>query len=176
MLGIGSGGGAVDNEMFSLDVEAGSTRDRAYDAIDVITKIWEGKPSEFHSKFYDGVIPETTADTLRGFHMKPYQQPHPPIAVAGSSPYSSTLEVVGERGWLPLSTCFLYEDYLPSHWEVVEKGAKKAGLTPSRNDWRISREVYVAEDGAKAREEALEVFGKFFVDYWIPLLGRRQRS
>ena len=31
--------------------------------------------------------------------MRPYQKPHPPIAVAGSSPSSQTLEVDGELGW-----------------------------------------------------------------------------
>ena len=46
--------------------------------------------------------------------MKPYQKPHPPIAVAGSSPYSSTLEEVGEKGWIPLSSSFLHEMHLPS--------------------------------------------------------------
>ena len=95
----------------------------------------------------------------------------PAIAVAGSSPYSGTLEIVGERGWLPLSTCFLHDTFLPTHWQVVAKGAARANRSPSRDQWRISREVYVAEDGDKAREDALRVFGSFFTDYWIPLLG-----
>jgi hypothetical protein len=85
--------------------------------------------------------------------------------------------MVGERGWLPLSTCFLHSSMLPSHWEVVEKGAKKAGKQSSRNDWRISREVYIAEDGQKARDDALNgPHEKFFTDYWIPLLGSSPRG
>ena len=85
--------------------------------------------------------------------------------------------MVGERGWLPLSTCFLHSSLLPSHWEVVEKGAKKAGKQASRNDWRISREVYIADDGQKARDDALNgPLGKFFTDYWIPLLGSSPRG
>lgn len=170
-LGIGSGGPSTDSELFGLDPDAGSPRERLYEAIDLILKIWEGKPFEYDSKFFPGRLPEAVPERYLGFHMTPYQQPHPPIAVAGSSPYSGTLEIVGERGWLPLSTCFLHDTFLPTHWQVVAKGAASANRIPSRDQWRISREVYVAEDGDKAREDALRVFGRFFVDYWIPLLG-----
>ena len=140
-FGIGSGGAPTDTEMFDTDLSAGSLRERMMESIEVILKMWEGKPFEYNGRFFKTRLPEAQPDVRLGFHMKPYQKPHPPIAVAGSSPYSDTLEMVGERGWLPLSTCFLHSSMLPSHWEVVEKGAKKASKQASRNDWRISREV-----------------------------------
>ena len=170
-LGIGSGGPSTDTELFGLDTELGEPRERLYEAVDLILKIWDGEPFEYESKFYDGRLPEAVPERRLGFHMLPYQKPHPPIAVAGSSPFSGTLEIVGERGWMPLSTCFLHDTFLPSHWQVVTKGAAKSNIKASRKEWRISREVHVAEDGDKAREEALHTFGRFFEDYWIPLLG-----
>lgn len=176
-LGIGSGGGDTDSQMFNIDVEAGSLRERMQESIEVILKIWEGEPFEYSGKFFQTKVSESTANSIFGFHMKPYQKPHPPIAVAGSSPYSGTLEKVGENGWLPLSSCFLYDGYLPSHWEVVEKGASKSNKKASRSEWRISREVFVADDGQKAREDVLNgPIGRFFVDYWIPLLSQGPRG
>ena len=171
-FGIGSGGAPTDTEMFGVDVEAGSLRERMYESLDIIVKMWEGEPFEYKGKYFNTTLPEARPESRLGFHMLPYQKPHPPIAIAGSSAYSSTLQKVGEEGWLPLSTCFLHESALPSHWEVVEKGAATAGRTASRSEWRISREMYVAEDGDRAREEVLNgPIAQFFVDYWIPLLS-----
>ena len=48
----------------------------------------------------DGVAP-------LGVLMRPYQQPHPPIAIAGVNRASYGLGQAGERGWIPLSTNFL---------------------------------------------------------------------
>ena len=170
-FGIGSAGSPLDNEMFGIDIEAGSLRDRMNESIQVILKIWEGEPFHYDGKYFGTTLPEARPESRLGFHMKPYQQPHPPIAVAGTSARSETLEMVGEMGWIPLSSRALHHSLLPTHWEVVEKGARRSGRKASRADWRISREIYVAEDGKKAREEALMgPIGRFFVDYWIPLM------
>ena len=171
-FGIGSAGSPLDNEMFGIDVSAGSLRDRMNESIQIILKIWEGKPFHYDGQYFGTTLPEPLPDSRLGFHMKPYQQPHPPIAVGGTSPRSQTLEMVGEMGWIPLSSRSLHHSLLPTHWEVVEKGARKSGKTASRADWRISRELYIAEDGKKAREEVLTgPIGRFFGDYWIPLMS-----
>ena len=69
--------------------------------------------------------------------------------------HSETLEIAGERGWWPLSSNFLHSSLLPGHWESMEKGAARTGRTVSRGNWRIAREVHVAEDSRQAKEEAL---------------------
>ena len=169
-LGIGSTGAPIDMEMFGVDPKAGSPRERMEEAIEVILRIWRAEPFEHRGRFFNATLPEPQPEARLGFHMTPYQTPHPPIAVAGSQPYSQTLAVAGERGWLPLSNCFLHPAHLPSHWEVVEKGGQKTGRKTSRSEWRIAREVFVAEDGARAREEMLRgPIGKFFTDYWVPV-------
>jgi alkanesulfonate monooxygenase SsuD/methylene tetrahydromethanopterin reductase-like flavin-dependent oxidoreductase (luciferase family) len=60
---------------------------------------------------------------------------------------------------------------LRSHWEGVEAGARSAGRTASRGEWRISRDVHVAETDAQARREAIEgAIGRDYRDYFLPLL------
>ena len=170
-LGIGAGGSAMDAEMFDIDLEEGSPRERMAECVEIILKIWNGEPFDHEGRFYTTRLSPPQPERRLGFHMRPYQDPHPPIAVAGSSPYSSTLEMVGQNGWIPMSSSFLLEKYLPSHREVFERGAKMGGKE-APDDWRISREVFVAEDGDKAREDALNgPFANFFRDYWIPLFG-----
>ncbi len=44
---------------------------------------------------------------------------------------------------------------LQSHWRSVETAAQRKGRTPSRSQWRIAREVYVAPTTEEARDQAL---------------------
>ena len=176
-LGIGAGGGGADAEMFGVNMDAGGARERMAESIEVILKIWKGEPFEHVGRFYKSAIAEPRPEYRIGFHMKPYQDPHPPIAVAGSSPHSGTLEMVGEKGWIPMSSAFLHESFLPSHREVFERGARRGGMPVPANKWRIAREAFVADDGAKARRDALNgPLGSFFTDYWIPLFGYGDRG
>ena len=46
-------------------------------------------------------------------------------------------------------------DYCLSHWEAIEEGAKKAGRMPSRKEWRLVRDVYVADTDEEARAAAV---------------------
>ena len=63
--------------------------------------------------------------------MKPYQKPHPPIALAGSSARSDTLIFAGERGWIPMSINLAHvSTVIKTHWDAVEEGAEKTGLSP----------------------------------------------
>ena len=105
------------------------------------------------------------------FHIKPYQKPHPPIGVAGVSPKSDTLVLAGERGYIPMSINIVPVSTLVTHWESVQQGASVAGRTPDRSQWRIAREVYVADTAEEARKEALEgVLARDFENYFLRLL------
>src|SRR5262249_15158522 len=105
-------------------------------------------------------------------HLKPFQQPHPPIAVAGVTEKSETLGLAGERGWIPMSINFVTPRVLLSHWASVLEGALRTGRTPNRTTWRVRRAVHVAPTDAQAREEALAgALGRDYADYFLPLLG-----
>ena len=174
-FGIGSGGSPSDLQMFGIDTEVGSPGERMREAIDLILQLWEKGPFEYHGKFFDMGEPDPAPGV--GFHMRPYQQPHPPIAVAGGSPRSQTLVLAGERGWWPLSSSLMHSSHIGLNWESVLAGAAKTGREPSRNQWRIGREVYVAESSKKAREDVLNgAMSRDFVEYWLKFIGGGPRG
>ena len=177
MFGIGSGGLQSDHELFDVDMEAGEHREMTRESLDIILKVWEHieGPFKYEGKFWNFSIPDPKeyefAD-LRGF-LKPYQQPHPPIGVAGASPGSSTLKIAGEQGYIPMSLG-LNAVYVASHWDAVEEGARSAGNPPpSRSVWRIVRDVWVADTDEEAREGAINgMLGRAWRDYLRPLFAQ----
>jgi alkanesulfonate monooxygenase SsuD/methylene tetrahydromethanopterin reductase-like flavin-dependent oxidoreductase (luciferase family) len=105
-------------------------------------------------------------------HMKPVQLPHPPIGVTGLSKNSDTLKLAGERGFLPMSLN-LNTAYVASHWDAVRIGAERTGRTPNRRDWRMVREVFVAETDEEAwRLSVGGMMGYVMREYFLPLYGK----
>jgi alkanesulfonate monooxygenase SsuD/methylene tetrahydromethanopterin reductase-like flavin-dependent oxidoreductase (luciferase family) len=91
--------------------------------------------------------------------------------VAGLSKGSDTLNLAGERGFWPMSLN-LNPAYVGSHWEAVEEGAARSGRTPKRSDWRLVREVFVADTDAEAlRHSVGGMMGRMMTEYFLPLLG-----
>jgi alkanesulfonate monooxygenase SsuD/methylene tetrahydromethanopterin reductase-like flavin-dependent oxidoreductase (luciferase family) len=81
------------------------------------------------------------------------------------------LKLAGERGFLPLSLN-LNPAYVSSHWDSVEAGARKSGRTPWRGDWRLVREVFVAETDEEAwRLSVGSMMGRMMGEYFLPLLS-----
>ena len=108
----------------------------------------EPAPFTYKGKYWTVTKPDTMFDFLKP-HLKPLQAPHPPIGVAGLSKNSDTLKLAGERGFIPMSLN-LNPAYVSSHWDSVEAGAAKTGRKPSRRDWRLVREVFVADTDEEA--------------------------
>ena len=133
--------------------------------------MWSDEPSfQYRGKFWNVDKPEPMFGTLKP-HLRPLQTPHPPIGVAGLSKNSDTLKMAGEHGFLPLSLN-LNPAYVATHWAAVEEGAKRSGRTPRRRDWRMVREVFVAETDAEAqRLSAGGMMGRMMREYFLPLLG-----
>lgn len=71
-----------------------------------------------------------------------------------------------------MSSNFLHSSLLPKHWEAMNRGMARTGERVSRNDWRISRLVYVAETSEKARQDAIDgPLSGVFADYFRPIVG-----
>ena len=84
--------------MFLAD---GDRRQSTREGIEAVLKIWtDPEPGHYKTDFWEFKIPEDRPNIV-SVHMKPYQKPHPPIAMAGSSPKSDTLvlavSAVGSR-------------------------------------------------------------------------------
>ncbi len=151
IVGIAAGSVPTDLTLLDIDAEAGEHRERMQESLEIMLRIWTEplEPWTIEGKFWTVRNPEP----LLGFgpHIRPYQDPHPPIALAGLSPNSPTLEHAGSRGFLPLSLTF-NTPYLEGHWTAVERGAASAGRSCDRNDWRVVRDVFVAETDDEARK------------------------
>ena len=176
--GIGTGGFPGDFVLFDYTPEGGQNRQITREAVDLVLQIWEaarrgdGAGLASETDRWKFTLPER-ADWGLWTHMVPYQQPHPPIAVAGLSAKSDTLVMAGERGWIPMSINIVTAPTLRAHWETYAASAERAGRVPDRATWRIARDVYVGETPEQARRDVLEgVVGRDWRDYFLPLLTK----
>ena len=124
-FGIAASGLPSDWAMYNVDGMSGANRDMTREALDIILRLWAAdEPFHYEGKYWQVDRPDEMFDVLRP-HIKPLQDPHPPIGVAGLSKNSDTLKLAGERGFLPLSLN-LNPAYVASHWDSVEAGARSA--------------------------------------------------
>ena len=175
--GVGSGGFPGDFELFGIDPQHGEHREVTRQALDLILELWnDPKPGLYESRYWRFRVPEPQEDIALRLHLRPYQRPHPPIAVAGVSASSETLVLAGERGYIPMSINFVPARILRTHWEGVETGARRAGRPADRAAWRIARDVFVADTTAEARRQALSgPLARDWEGYFLPLLRKTKR-
>ena len=171
-FGIAASGLPSDWAMFNVDGMSGANRDMTREALDIILKLWSAtEPFHYEGKFWKVDRPDTMFGFLKP-HIKPLQAPHPPIGVAGLSKNSDTLKMAGEHGFLPMSLN-LNPGYVTSHWDSVEAGARKSGRTANRRDWRLVREVFVADTDEEAwRLSVGSMMGRMMGEYFLPLLSQ----
>jgi alkanesulfonate monooxygenase SsuD/methylene tetrahydromethanopterin reductase-like flavin-dependent oxidoreductase (luciferase family) len=172
-FGIGASGTPSDLHLFGVDGEAGVNREMMWESLEAILRLWtDPEPYEWTGKFWTVNKPAMSANGILGFHIKPYQDPHPPISVSGVSPSSSTLKAAGERGFIPLSIAF-NDSYLQGHWDSYAAGARAAGREADHAKWGIVREIFVAETDEEAVRLCLEGgVGEFLSSYWLPVVTR----
>ena len=169
-FGVATGSVPADWSAFNVDGRSGVTRRMSKESLEIILKVWnEPPPWRYEGEFWTVELPEEVWGIFRP-HIRPVQRPHPPIGMAGISPGSDTLRQCGERGFIPMSLN-LAPRFLTSHWQAVEDGAASAGRTAHRKDWRIVREVLVAETDAEAMRLAKEgCLGRMTREYNLPFL------
>ncbi|MEA3213894.1 MAG: hypothetical protein QOJ19_50 [Acidimicrobiia bacterium] len=172
ILGVGAGGLPTDWEMFAVDGMNNENRYMAAEALEIMLRIWEStEPFEFKGKYWNAKFnPETQYGVFSPW-LKPLQKPHPPIGIAGglSSP-SLTLEMAGERGFYPM-TFALASHVVKSGWESVERGAERAGRQADRSQWRVVRDIFVADTDEEAyRWSVGSHMGRMQNEYFINLL------
>lgn len=170
--GIGAGSFIGDFDAFDIDPKTGEQRELMNESLDFILNLWNNpKPGVYSNKRWKFKVPEPIDKVGIGVHTKPYQKPHPPIAVAGISESSGSLKTAGEQDWIPMSINFVTKDVLKSHWNSVEEGARSAGKRPDRTKWRVARDVYVAETTEQARKDVIEgTLARDFRDYFFKIV------
>ena len=100
------------------------------ESIETILKIWSQKPPyEFPGGYWDFQIKDAYRSDLGvGVMARPYQTPHPPIAVSIMSPRSSSARTAGAHGWIPISA-----NFTPACHELkTQHGSRSLSSSPLR--------------------------------------------
>ena len=107
-------------------------------------------------------------------HLRPYTQPHFPIAVASTLTPSGPA-VAGKHGVGILSLGAGMPgglSALPGQWRIAEEEAAKHGHTMDRADWRMVMNVHVAETDEQALADVRHGERQETVTYFEDALGR----
>lgn len=170
IMGIGPGGLVSDLELFDAG-QAELRPQMVLEAIDIVLKLWtQDPPYRIDGRFWkisltDSIWPEFKV----GYLPRPFQQPHPPIALSLVTPNTASARTAGERGWIPVSGQFFHKRYLHGHWERYVEGCELAGRRPDPDVWRVSRSVLVTETDAEAEDyladpdNAFSFYYRFFI-------------
>jgi alkanesulfonate monooxygenase SsuD/methylene tetrahydromethanopterin reductase-like flavin-dependent oxidoreductase (luciferase family) len=153
ILGIGSGSTPTDNEMMNVSPDARERGKMLAESIEMIQRIWASDPPyDFSGTYWTTRIKDTVNPPLNfGWLPKPYQKPHPPIAIPSSSPDSASVKVAGRKGWSVISSGLLSAQDLASHWALYSQGCQEAGREADGKNWRVCRSILVAATDAEAR-------------------------
>jgi alkanesulfonate monooxygenase SsuD/methylene tetrahydromethanopterin reductase-like flavin-dependent oxidoreductase (luciferase family) len=96
-LGVGVSALPTDHQLFALN---GRNREMTFEALEIMTRLWNDGPSDFNGEFWS--MGETRSELPGlGYHLAPYQKPHPPVAIAGLTPGSANHKLAGEKGYIP---------------------------------------------------------------------------
>jgi alkanesulfonate monooxygenase SsuD/methylene tetrahydromethanopterin reductase-like flavin-dependent oxidoreductase (luciferase family) len=160
ILGIGSGSTPTDNEMMNVSPDARERGKMLAESIEMIQRIWASDPPyDFSGTYWTTRIKDTVNPAMNfGWLPKPYQTPHPPIAIPSSSPDSASVKIAGRKGWSVISSALLSPADLANHWALYRQGCEEAGRPADGRDWRVCRTVFVAatDEEARARLYAAE--------------------
>lgn len=170
IAGVAPGAFPTDAQLFGT---GRNNQEMMIEALDIIEAIWT-KPAPFtiNGKYWSVDMP-AREDGIHGQHLKPLQSPHPPIAMTGMQTTSPTLTLAGSRGYIPLSQQ-VGVDALVQHWQTYSAAATNAGHQPKRSDWRVFRDVFVADTDAAARDAVLNgAAAAAWQHYLLPTYGKQ---
>ena len=169
--GFGQGGVPTDWGLFDLPDPATQGL-MTLEGIEIILKLWTADPPfEFDGDFWKVKLSETDSTLGIGEVLKPYQQPLPPIAMSVIKGDSRAATMAGERGWWPLSTNLVPPSTVAQHWPTYVAGADRSGRDASREDWRISRSIFVGASTAEAEDHCANGTLRDAFAYLVKILG-----
>lgn len=173
-LNICFGPGSIPTDMEAFGVDPRDTSARVAEAIDMILGIWTTDPPyDLQGKFWRIRLADRLDHSMGlGAVPKPLQRPHPPIAVPCVGRGSAGLKSAAARGFSPFSHHMIGPAVLKDQWQAYEQGAGEANRQADRADWRVARNVFVAETTAEARRLARENSLGRCINYILELTRR----
>lgn len=165
---FGVGPGALVTDAVMLGIEPSQQRPMMDEALDVIVRLFtDPTPLTYQSDWFQ------LHEAL--LQVRPYTQPHPPIAVASmESPAGPT--AAGRHGAAMLSLAVTGGVRGPvdlkKMWAIAEEEAAKHGKTMRREEWRLVVPVHLAESREEALADIREGSAAMTLDYTWAALGR----
>src|SRR5262245_33322550 len=149
-LCFGAGSVTADQELFGAEPKNAAAM--VDEAIDMILRMWSSEPPyEIEGKFWNVRLKKSVdPETGIGYIHKPLQQPHPPIAMPGTSSNSPTMRTAGQRGFQPFGHCLIAGNVLADLWKTYESAALEMGRQPRRADFKVARSIFLADSTAEA--------------------------
>jgi len=153
-LCFGAGSVTADQELYG--VEPKNAAEMVEEGIEAILQLWSSDPPYHFDGKYWKIHLEKTVDTETGigYIPKPYQRPHPPIAVPGMSRNSPSMRTAARRGFQPFGHCLIPGNVLADTWKTYEEAGLEAGRRPDRSDWKIARSIFLADTTKEAQQKA----------------------
>ncbi|MGI5129921.1 LLM class flavin-dependent oxidoreductase [Pseudonocardia sp. CA-107938] len=168
IAGIGAGAYPADQQLFQT---GGNNAAMLVEGLEIMQKVWRGEPFRHDGTFWTVDYPEFNA-FMAGPTVRPFQLPHPPVAIAGSSAKSQSFQLAGAHGFIPLSFA-KSASHLHDQWAGYAAAARDGGHTPDRANWRVCREVFVADTDEEARRLVTSGFmGHFYDKHMIAVYQR----
>jgi alkanesulfonate monooxygenase SsuD/methylene tetrahydromethanopterin reductase-like flavin-dependent oxidoreductase (luciferase family) len=153
-LCFGPGSVTADQELHGIDPKESGAM--FVEAADMVLKLWSGDPPyELAGKYWTIRLNRTVdEETGLGYIHKPYQNPHPPIAVPGMSRDSSSMKYAGRMGFSPFAHCLAPPNVVADVWKTYERAAQLADRPARRSKFRIARSIFLADTTREAQARA----------------------
>jgi alkanesulfonate monooxygenase SsuD/methylene tetrahydromethanopterin reductase-like flavin-dependent oxidoreductase (luciferase family) len=153
-LCFGPGSVTSDQELYGVDPKDGGTM--SFEAAEMILKLWESDPPyELEGKYWTIRLKKTVdEETGIGYIHKPYQKPHPPIAIPGMNRNSYGMQYAGKKGFSPFAHCLIAGNVVADLWKTYETAAQQADRRADRSLFRVSRSIFLADTTREAQERA----------------------
>lgn len=166
MLGVGPGGLASDGEMFGRP-DMAERQKVVRESVEMILAAWTVEPPfDITGDYWSASLEhEVWPNHGVGELPRPLQDPHPPLAMAMSSPGGATSQYIAEMDMIPISANFVPIEFAAAQWESYAARRAELGRDADAAIWRVCRNILITESDAQA-EEILGnpdgVFGHYF--------------
>ena len=175
-LCFGLGGVATDLEILGIPREDAPMM--VGEAVRMVMELWASEgPVNIEGKYWNISMKEHVDEAVGlGYVHKPYQKPHPPIAMPITSMNSGTAKAAGRMGFQPFAHSLIANNVVANIWETYATASVEAGNEPDRSEFKIARAVFLADSKKEAQKLARSnsVAGGF--QYICDLMDRSGRD
>ena len=167
---FGVGPGALPGDAYMMGIPHETQRERMDESLTTIMRLFtETEPISVKTDWF-----ELNEGMLQ---LRPYQQPHMPVAVASvQSPAGVTL--AGKHGAAVLTITVPRDPSagpsdLEGLWSIAEESAAEHGQQMNRHDWRLVLPVHIAETRQEALADVRVGSAQFLREYSEGTNGRK---